>query len=42
MEEWIIKIASVIAIVQSIRYTEAKIQKVKAEIKKIKAETSKN
>lgn len=39
MEEWLIKIASVIVTVQGIRYTEAKIRKLNAEIEKIKAET---
>ncbi len=39
MLEWLIKIASIIATVQGIRYTEAKINKVKAETEKIKAET---
>lgn len=39
MEDFLIKIASVIATIQGIRYTEAKIKKVKAETEKIKAET---
>lgn len=39
MDELLLKIASVIATVQGLRYTEAKIKKVKAEIEKIKAET---
>lgn len=39
MEEWLIKIASVITFIQATRYTEAKIQKLKAEIKELKAKS---
>lgn len=39
--DFIVKIASVIATVQGIRYTEAQINKIKAETKKIEAEIKK-
>ncbi len=38
MLDWIKEIASVIAIVQGVRLTEAKIKKLKAETKKLEAD----
>ena len=36
---WVKEIASVIVILQGLRYTEAKIQKLKAETRQLKAES---
>ena len=38
MLDWIKEIASVVALIQGLRLTEAKIQKLKAETKKLEAD----